>query len=140
MGIQERSASTHCHAGLVAAALLLAWKAPVSELSGHCCLLVRRIHVLAWQEAQMTVEQSMFSDDGLRHEQLPSEQELLEGMQAVQDAVAAAEREHGILSSPQPVRHADSREQSGEFPLLRPALRMSQMSTGFKLSASAQGE
>ncbi len=96
--------------------------------------------MLAWQEAQMTVEQSMFSDDGLRHEQLPSEQELLEGMQAVQDAVAAAEREHGILSSPQPVRHADSREQSGEFPLLRPALRMSQMSTGFKLSASAQGE
>ena len=46
---------------------------------------------------------SFSEEDGLRRSQLPSEQELLEGMQAVQAAVEAAEREDGILGSPRPV-------------------------------------
>lgn len=65
----------------------------------------------------MVVDTSAFSSDDFRHEHLPSEQELLEGMQAVQDAVAAAEKEHGILPSPQPIRYRSGSEQSGKKPL-----------------------
>jgi hypothetical protein len=46
---------------------------------------------------------SFSEEDGLRRSQLPSEQELLEGMQAVQAAVEAAEQEDGILGSLRPV-------------------------------------
>jgi hypothetical protein len=66
---------------------------------------------MAVQEAQMSVGARTFSDEGLRQEHLPSEQELLEGMQAIQAAVAAAESEHGILASMQPVRHREDKQQ-----------------------------
>lgn len=52
---------------------------------------------------------SFSEEEGTRRSQLPSEQELLEGMQAVQAAVAAAEQEDGILGSPRPVLHHQGR-------------------------------
>ncbi len=57
---------------------------------------------------------SFSEEDGPRRSQLPSEQELLEGMQALQAAVEAAEQEDGILGSPTPVlRRPDRPANSG---------------------------
>ena len=57
---------------------------------------------------------SFSEEECTRRSQLPSEQELLEGMQAVQAAVAAAEQEDGILGSPRPVlRHQGRPANSG---------------------------
>ncbi|BDA49647.1 probable Sn1-specific diacylglycerol lipase alpha at N-terminal half [Coccomyxa sp. Obi] len=69
------------------------------------------------QEIDMEASSGSFSEEeGTRRSQLPSEQELLEGMQAVQAAVAAAEQEDGILGSPRPVlRHQGRPANSGVF-------------------------
>ncbi|CAL8464467.1 g4002 [Coccomyxa elongata] len=69
------------------------------------------------QEVDMEASSGSFSEEeGTRRSQLPSEQELLEGMQAVQAAVAAAEQEDGILGSPRPVlRHQGRPANSGVF-------------------------
>ncbi|EIE19233.1 alpha/beta-hydrolase [Coccomyxa subellipsoidea C-169] len=69
------------------------------------------------QELDMGASSGSFSEeDGPRRSQLPSEQELLEGMQAVQAAVEAAEQEDGILGSPTPVlRRPDRPANSGVF-------------------------
>jgi hypothetical protein len=61
----------------------------------------------AVQPAVMVAERSAGSEEQDERSHLPSEQELLEGMQAVQAAVAAAEREQGdagLLPA-----HSDSR-------------------------------
>jgi len=58
------------------------------------------------------MDSSFSEDDFSRRPQLPSEQELLEGMQAVQAAVEAAEKEDGILGSPGPLRHSGSNYQN----------------------------